>query len=310
MPYQELEETISRIRDWQNWLDVERGYSSGTIKQYIWDLRLFVRWVKRPPETVNAMHIRGFLGYLKNERKYKSCSLARKLSSLRGFYKFLRRCTAIETNPCDEIDSPKREDRMPIYLTSEEVKKIFEILEKDLERLVSLRDYAIFKLLYHTGMRISELVNLTATDIWETGLAQERTEDGATKEGFCVRIIGKGNKERIVPLSKVAKNALDLWITHRPETPGHSILFINLKTKRKVTPRAIEKKIKTLAKRAKIEKTVTPHKLRHTFATELLNKGVNLVDIQALLGHASLATTQIYTHTDVGKLSKAVELLE
>lgn len=292
------EESLSQIQDYLSWLDVERGYSPATIKQYYYDLKLFSRWVKRPLETAGIMHIRGFLAYLKNERGYKPASLARKLSSLRGFYRFLRRAGRIDTNPCEEMDSPKREERVPIYLTQEEVKRIFELLEKDLEALANLRDYAMVKILYHSGIRVSELVNLSFKDLWEA------------KEGFCLRIIGKGNKERIIPLSKAAKNALDLWITRRPQTPGHKMLFINLRTKRKITARAIEKKLKTLAKRAEIEKPVTPHKLRHTFATELLSKGVNLVDIQALLGHCSLATTQIYTHTDVGKLSKAVELLE
>lgn len=306
----EKEESFSQVQDYCSWLDVEKGYSSGTTRQYYCDLRLFLSWINRPLVTVWTEHIRGFMSYLKNERKYKPASLARKLSCLRGFYKFLRRAGRIDTNPCAEMDSPKREERVPIYLTQEEVKRIFELLEKDFpdvqsgsrlgwEKKASLfRDYAVVKVLYHTGMRVSELVNLSFNDFWET------------KEGFCVRVIGKGNKERIIPLSKAAKSALDLWITHRPQTPGHKLLFINLKTKRKITTRAIEKKIKSLARQAKIEKPVTPHKLRHTFATELLNKGVNLVNIQALLGHSSLATTQIYMHTDVGKLTQAVELLE
>ncbi len=289
---------IDLITDYRNYIYVEKGLSKDTIKQYTLDLRLFEKWVRKQLQYAAKQDVREFLYHLKDERNYRHTSLARKISSLRGFYKYLCRQRVTSFNPTEEIDNPKLPKRVPVYVTKEEAARLFEASQAKIDTDFGKRDDAVVKLLYYTGARVSEAVNLSLRDV---------QEDAGR---FSIRIIGKGDKERIVPLNRPARKALGIWIKTRPATSGHEKVFINLKTKRRLSTRCVEKKLKSLCKRAKIEKPITPHKLRHSFATELLNRGANLIDIQALLGHSSLATTQVYTHTDVTRLNKAVELLE
>lgn len=288
---------VSKVKDYKNYLDIEKGYSSWTVRQYGYDLAGFNRWLGKDIESVSAEDVRAYLGYLKNERNYKNSSLCRKLSGLKGYYKFIKRAGVIINNPLDDIQRPKIPKRVPVYLTREEVERLFNYISSKVDTLAGKRDYAIFRTLYHTGMRVSELVNMDISDIVH--------DDGK----YSARVIGKGDKERIIPLHKKVVDAIKEWEGVRPKTLKTDAVIINLKTLKRITTRSIEKKLRIVVKRAGIDKPITPHKLRHTFATELLNRGANLKDIQDLLGHSSLATTQIYTHTDIGRLNKAVELL-
>lgn len=292
-----LQDANRNVADYRNYLDIEKGYSRWTVRQYGYDLVNFSGWMERPLEEVFSDDIRGYLGYLKNERQYKNTSLCRKLSALKGFYKFLKRAGGIEKNPTEDIQRPKIPKRVPVYLTKEEVERLFDYLSSKTDSMAGKRDYAIIKVLYHTGVRVSELVNIDFPDIAKS--------DGR----YSVRVIGKGDKERMIPLHQNALEVIMMWKGTRPKTLKTEAVFINLKTLKRLTTRSVEKKIKIWIKKAGIDKPITPHKLRHTFATELLNRGANLKDIQDLLGHASLATTQVYTHTDVARLNKAVELL-
>lgn len=285
------------IENFRNFLDVEKGYSRWTVRQYGYDLISFNKWLGIKLEDVNTENIRAYLGYLKNDKNYKNTSLCRKLSCLKGFYRFLKKNGVLENNPAEDIQRPKIPKRIPVYLTREEVDLLFNYLSSKLDTVSRKRDYAIARVLYYTGVRVSELVNMDFSDI-------------AYNDGRCsVRVIGKGNKERMIPLNQKALESVNSWREDRPKTLKTEAIFINLKTLKRITTRSVEKKIKTWVSRAGIEKCITPHKLRHTFATELLNRGASLKDIQDLLGHSSLATTQVYTHTDVGRLNKAVELL-
>lgn len=288
---------LTRIKDFQNYLDIEKGYSRWTVLQYGYDMVNFNRWAGEKIEDIKTEDIRGYMGYLKNERNYKNSSIARKLSAIKGFYKFLKRTGAIDKNPAEDIQRPKLSKRVPVYLNSGEMEEVFKYLSSKTDTPAGKRDNAMVRVLYHTGVRVSELVNIDFSDI---------THNNGR---YSIRVIGKGDKERIIPLHNKAQEAVNDWGGARPKTLKTSAVFINIKTFRRLTTRSVEKKIKSVMKKAGINKQVTPHKLRHTFATELLNRGANLKDIQDLLGHASLATTQIYTHTDVNRLNKAVELL-
>lgn len=285
------------IENFRIFLDVEKGYSRWTVRQYGYDLVSFNKWLGIKLEDVNTENVRAYLGYLKNDRNYKNTSLCRKLSCLKGFYRFLKKNGILENNPAEDIQRPKIPKRIPVYLTREEVDLLFNYLSSKLDTASGKRDYAIARVLYYTGVRVSELVNMDFSDITHN-------------DGRCsVRVIGKGNKERMIPLNQKALESVNSWRGDRPKTLKTEAIFINLKTLKRITTRSVEKKIKTWVSRAGIEKSITPHKLRHTFATELLNRGASLKDIQDLLGHSSLATTQVYTHTDAGRLNKAVELL-
>lgn len=288
---------MDRIKDYINYLDVEKGCSGWTVRQYRYDLLNFNKWVRKGLEEILPEDIRGYMAYLKNERDYKNSSIARKLSCIKGFYKFLKRMGILEKNPSEDIQRPKIPKRVPVYLTTEEMEDIFNYLSSKRESVSGKRDYAIVKVLYHTGIRVSELANLDFSDI------------SNSNGRFFIKVIGKGDKERLIPLHQNALEAIGYWEETRPKTLKTEAVFINLKTLKRLSTRGIEKKLRSIVKQSGIEKPITPHKLRHTFATELLNRGANLKDIQDLLGHESLATTQIYTHTDVNRLNKAVELL-
>ena len=244
-----------------------RGYSQGTIKQYLNDVRLFVKITNSMPWEANSKTILFFLLDLKRKRSYKSSTLYRKICSLKTFYEFLKRIGLTNENPIDNIERPKLRKRLPQFLTEEEVEKLIMVAD-------NFRNKLIVRLLYTTGLRVSELVNLNWEDI-----------DFKNKE-IIVRS-GKGGKERIV---LVDETTLKMLLKYREMTGKNKGSIFDLSV------RTVQHIIKELRERAKLTKKVTPHVLRHTFATHLLEAGADIRAIQELLGHSSLSTTQIYTH--------------
>jgi site-specific recombinase XerD len=284
------------LKEFLNYLDFEKNYSKLTIKEYAYDLLLFQKFVKIDLLFAGSSEIRSFLAHLKRDKNDTANTLRRKLAVLRSFYKFCIKQKKIAVNPVEEIESPKLPQRKVIYLTDQEKFVLFQVAKNKTYKIEGKRNYAIVILLYCTGLRVSELVNLTFSSIVPDGLE------------YVVKVIGKGDKERHIPLNNEAKNVLDVWLKNRPAGESNAIFVANGK-KKKMTTRNVQYIIQNLAKEAGIQKNITPHKLRHTFGTNLLLKGANLVNIQALLGHVNLNTTQIYLHTNKESLAQDIKKL-
>ena len=288
------------IERFMTWLTDEKGYSRHTISNYRRDLLEFAEGAGRgiTVDSLDAPTIRNYIYSL--NVKNKSSSVARKLSALRTFCKFLEQEKIISHNPMGSIPMPKQEQHIPVFLSVDEV---FALLEAPGPQEKSgSRDRAILELLYSTGMRVSELVacNLASLDF-----ASE-----------MVRVKGKGNRERMVPMGTPAIKTLRAYIGAREELlrnrlqQGKKIdkeaVFLNSRGTR-LSVRSVERLIAEYGRKAGIDKPVTPHVLRHSFATHLLEMGADMRSVQELLGHASLSTTQKYTHLDMVHLMKVYD---
>jgi integrase/recombinase XerD len=259
----------------------ERGLSEHTLSAYSNDLKQFIEYLDDVPiadfAETNRMTITAFVKHMR-DRNLASSSIARKLAALKTFFHYLVREQIVERDPTLELERPKLPRGLPLVLTESEVVRLVEG-QRD------LRDRAILELLYAGGLRVSELTMLNVTDI---GF-----------EGGYLRCLGKGAKERVVPLSQTALRALESYLTHlRPKIrarPMERALFLNY-AGRRLTRQAIWKVVKEAAKTAGINKEITPHTLRHSFATHLLENGADLRAVQEMLGHADISTTQLYTH--------------
>lgn len=218
---------------------------------------------------------------------------ARLIAGIHSFYRFLLYHNYIEQDPSELLETPKKEHRLPDVLTLDEIDSM--IAQLDMSKPESHRNRAIIEMLYGSGLRVSELVNLKISDIYR-------------QEGF-MRITGKGNKQRLVPISPVADEWLSYWFQDRNQLdikPEFSdIVFLN-RYGRQLTRAMIFTIIKTLARQANIHKTISPHTLRHSFATHLLQNGADLRVIQQLLGHEDITTTEIYTHIEIQDLREAI----
>lgn len=282
------------IRAFMTFLDVERGASRETIRGYHSDLRQFLSFVNetRPagaaplsPSDVDPMTIRGYLAWL-DRKKEKKSSLARKLAALRSLYRFLAREGQASVNPAAEVRTPKQPQYLPRVLSKDDANALMEFPEGD--GLLALRDRAILETLYSTGARVSELVGMNLDDL--------NLSDG------LVRLRGKGRKERIVPIGEVAVEALKEYhetlrpsaISHQPSADTRVPAFRNNRGSR-LTARSVERIVGKYSSRLAVGH-ISPHALRHSFATHLLDEGADLRAIQEMLGHASLGTTQKYTH--------------
>jgi integrase/recombinase XerC len=282
------------------WLRDEKGYSPHTVSNYRRDLDEFAA-MAGPEAVVSSLDtavVRNFVYSL--HIRNKSSSVARKLSALRTFFKFLEQEDTIRLNPMASIAMPKQEQHVPVFLSVDEV---FALLEMpDPETRWGARDSAMLELLYSTGMRVSELVGCNATSL-----------DFASE---MVRVRGKGNRERLVPMGREAVKALQAYGAAREEQLRHRLqlgknvdrepLFLNSRGTR-LSARSVERLIAEYGRRAGIDKPVTPHVLRHSFATHLLEMGADMRSVQELLGHASLSTTQKYTHLDMVHLMKVYD---
>ena len=297
------------IRTFLTYLDVERGASRETIRSYTSDLRQFVAFLKTvtdalpEPSGIDASLVRRFLVWLA-ERKDKKASQARKLATLRSLFKFLHRRGEVPSNPVANVRSPRLGQRLPRVLTKDEAERMLESPDAD-EGTVTARDQAILETLYSTGARVSELVGVNWSDL-------------SLDEGM-VRLKGKGKKERLVPIGRVAIEAIRDYLAAAPvravqdAAPASTLtvksaddpVFRNNRGGR-LSARSVERIVRRYADRLQVG-TVTPHTFRHSYATHLLDEGADLRVIQEMLGHASLATTQKYTHLATDRLMEVYD---
>jgi integrase/recombinase XerC len=268
---------------------IRRRFSDLTVKSYKTDLQEFSSFMRKNGKSnfseIDRKDIRSFMGELLSYG-YKKSSVSRKLSAIKSFCKFLERNKIIKGNPSVSVKTPKTEKCIPSFLSEEEVRTMldFSALNKELD----VRNKAILELLYATGIRASELVNLDLSMF--------------DREVKLLRVYGKGKKERIIPVAKAAFESLNRYIsTSRGYKEG--ALFLS-KSGKRLTQRDLQRIVKKAIVKVATLNQMSPHTMRHTFATHLLNRGANLRAVQELLGHESLSTTQIYTHVSVEKLKE------
>ncbi|MDI6792212.1 MAG: tyrosine recombinase XerC [bacterium] len=273
------------------YLEGERNLSPHTRKAYQKDLEAFDQFVKEAGEPeVDQSLIRRYLGHLRI-RNYSRRSIARKLASVRSYYRFLAERGLINTNPAYNLPAPKQESKLPAFLFQDEMKTLLSIPKED--NAFGLRDRAILEMLYTSGMRISELTGLNI--------------DSIDYLGEVVKVWGKGGKERLLPIGSYAMRALERYLDQRDKLVKDSsekALFLNRYGKR-LTDRWIRVMLNGYIRETSVNKRISPHTIRHSFATHLLDNGADLRAVQELLGHVSLSTTQIYTHVS-GERLKAV----
>lgn len=276
------------IEKFLTYLEIEKNYSRHTLVNYKIDLVEFANFVKETPvERIDYLTLRRYLAELRTKEP-KPRTLARKLSSLRSFFKFLQREGYVKNNPTALIMTPKLDKKLPQFLTEEEMGKFIEAPSK--KNWSGKRDRAILETLYSTGMRVSELVGLNTENV--------------DFIGNIVKVQGKGKKERLIPIGNKALLAIREYLKEREKQS--SALFLN-KNGTRLTTRSIcnitDKYIRLTGLRDK----VSPHALRHSFATHLLNRGADLRSVQELLGHVNLSTTQIYTHMTTEKIKSVYD---
>ncbi len=275
------------IEPFIDYLSIERGLSPNTLQAYRRDLCQFRDWLKKEFLQVDSALIGNYLATLR-EKGNKSRTLNRKLSVVRMFYKFLYTEGKIDHNPVEGVSSPRLGRKIPSFLSEKEVEALLEASSVD-EQYGS-RDRAILEVVYGAGLRISELVNLNLTDL--------------NLKGGWVKVLGKGSKERIVPLGREACRWVRIYLRKRRiETTDKLSLFCNRYGKR-LSRQACWKIIKKYSQKASITKKISPHTLRHSFATHLLSRDADLRFVQELLGHTNISTTQIYTHITQERLKK------
>lgn len=272
------------MREFIEYLKTVRNYSDNTIKNYEIDLdeyKFFLDHKGIINYDVDYKIIREYVEYL-NKLNYKTTTISRRISAIRSFYKFLYKKKRIKSNPMVLISNPKKEKLLPKFLYVNEVE---ELLNKIDDTIQGIRDHIVIELLYSTGIRVSELVNIKIKDI--------------DFNNRIIRILGKGKKERIVIYGHVCEDILNKYLNNSRNLIKDSnlseYLILNLNGK-KLTDRSVRNIINKYMNKTSIQKHVSPHTLRHTFATHLLDNGADLKAVQELLGHADLGTTQIYTH--------------
>lgn len=266
-------------------LEVERNLSAHTVAAYLSDLGQFVSFAREAgwrPAGVAPSHIRKYMAGLM-ERGIGRRSVARKMSALRTLYRYLARTGEVEASPAGAVKSPRIERRLPSFLYVDEMFQLLSLPDEG--SFLGMRDRALLEFLYATGVRVSECVSLDADDL-STALP-------------VIRVIGKGDRERIVIYGEGARAALCRYLADaRPALagPGERALFVN-RLGTRLTDRSVRRMVSTYVDRLAMAKHVSPHTFRHTFATHLLEGGADLRVVQELLGHSSLSSTQIYTHT-------------
>ena len=281
------------------YIEVERNYSQNTVAGYrtdLLDFRNFLLKMNNPLPSISEIDhltIRSFLANLQDRQLARS-SVLRKLSSIRSFFSYLCRHGHLEVDPTSALSTPKARRKLPEFLEQSEVEAL--LAAPDTVTILGLRDRAIMELLYSTGMRVSELLALDITDV--------------ERQSALVKVRGKGKKERLLPIGGVAMLALDNYLACRHELGGGKstqAIFLSQRGNRIPDAKSIRRRMEKYAQIAGIQKKLTPHTLRHTFATHMLNAGADLRSVQELLGHASLSTTQIYTHVTADRLKRVYD---
>ncbi|HTY38903.1 MAG TPA: site-specific tyrosine recombinase/integron integrase [Bacteroidota bacterium] len=282
----------TNVRRFLEYLEAERNYSVNTIRSYDTDLHQFLSYLDshhvRSLDDVRKPLLRSYLGWLLEENLSKK-SIARKIACLRSFFRYAKRHKITSTNPTLTLVSPKLEKRLPTYLDEGAMKRLFESI--DTSTADGRRNAAILELFYSTGMRLSELINLNVDDV---DISQA-----------VVKVTGKGSKQRILPVGRRAVNAIEQYLPDRTRLPGGTepALFLTPKGDR-FYPQAIIRMVKGLIGEVSEIQKRSPHVIRHSFATHLLNRGADLRAVKELLGHESLSTTQVYTHVSTDQLKK------
>ena len=273
---------------------LEKHLSDNTIESYMRDLAQFAHYILRmydvPPKKVEPEMVRNYMSRLYEQGREKS-SQARALSSIKSFFNYLLLEEIIESSPAELIEAPKASRPLPDTLSVEEIDRLIGSIDNSTVK--GLRDQAILEVLYSCGLRVSELCELRMGDLF-------------FGEGY-IRVIGKGDKQRLVPVSGMARDRIQLYMERRKEERRkEEILFLNNRGK-KLTRVMIFTIIKQAAQRAGINKKISPHTFRHSFATHLLEGGANIRQVQELLGHENILTTEIYTHLDNTHLRQTLE---
>jgi integrase/recombinase XerC len=270
-------------------LDRERNASAHTIRAYGDDIRQFIGHLRREvgheprPREVDTLLIRGFLAELHRSGLRKTTT-ARKLASLRTFFRFLCREGVLDGNPARVLLSPRLEKRVPVHLQEGQLEALLDVPG---HTLAALRARAILELLYGTGIRCAELVGLDLDDV--------------DLDERVVRVLGKGRKERVVPFGRPARAAVEAYLAERDKLGRSAAFLVNARGAR-LTDRSVRMTVARRVRQVALDRRISPHKLRHSFATHLLARGADLRSIQELLGHSSLSTTQRYTHVDLGRI--------
>ncbi len=287
----------NHIEQFKKFLTAEKNVSENTLAGYMNDLGQFQRYLRerRPDlslEGIDVAAIRGFLSFC-HLKKYRGSTIERKLASIRSFFRFLCREDVLKKNPARTISGIKKEKNIPVVVPIDDVFKMLDSPTKD--EFISLRNKAILELFYASGLRISELVSLDLND--------------CDKNTRLIRVKGKGGKERIVPFGKKALAALEAYLSKTNTLkPGkdEKALFLNRNGKR-ISVRWVRSVVEANLRRTNPALKASPHSLRHSFATHLLDSGTDLRAIQELLGHESLSTTQKYTHVSVARLMEVYD---
>ena len=312
------------IQEFHDYLVYEKHFSEHTVKCYSADLRQYAQYLTQQSDRqhptsdyhhpehahpdaqagtatavatdlktlilkVDVNTVRGFLAYL-NEQQYSKATSARKLATLRSFYKFLVRRGHLASSPVTAIRTPKQEKRLPLFLTAEQINTLLTC--PDTNNMLGARDRAIMETLYSSGLRVSELVALNLSDV--------------DFLGEVIHVKGKGKKERLAPIGSSALQAIQHYLTHRDVDPRKenfdpNSMFINKHGKR-LSTRSVRRKLDKYLLQAGLDPRISPHTLRHSFATHMLNNGADLRVVQELLGHQSLSTTQVYTHLTTNRM--------
>mgnify|MGYP004567982113 FL=1 len=277
------------LENYRNYLKYERAYSDNTVGAYMNDLNKYEEFLKKDILESDTEDLEKYLKYIKN---LESTTVAHKITSIKSYFNYNIKRRIVSVNPADKVSRPKLTKHLPEYLTEEEVGKLLDV---EVKSPYDYRNKTILELLYSSGIRISELVNIKTPNY--------------DSEECLIRIMGKGSKERIVPLGDYAVNIMnDYMNNYRPliNKKHTDYVFINNRGD-KISRQFIFKVIKKEALKKGIKKDISPHTLRHTFATHLLKNGADLRIIQELLGHENISTTQIYTHVTNNKLKSDYE---
>lgn len=273
----------------ESYLSAEKRYSNHTIVAYLKDIEQFFEFsgINQQEELseINSKLIRGWLVSLINNQ-YTNKSANRKLSSLRTYFNFLKRNQKISRNPLTGIAGPKSEKRLPQFANEKDLNDSVPV-NKSTSTFNEIRDALMIELFYQTGMRLSELIHLQETDVQSSKL----------------KVLGKRNKERILPISKQLFELIQLYLVSKKESGFGSKWLINTNSGNKLYPKFVYRKINNYLGRATDLEKCSPHVLRHTFATHMLNNGAGLETIKELLGHASLSATQVYTHNSFAQIT-------
>ncbi len=284
-------------RRYRTYIILEKRLSQSSVEAYMRDVANFAHYILRmkdlPPRKVEEPMIEQYMAWL-YDRGCKKSTQARILSSLKSFYGYMQLIDMVESSPVEYIASPRISRHLPDILSEEEIDRIISSI--DISTPKGLRDRAIIELLYSCGLRVSEATTLRMSDLF-------------FGEGY-VRVIGKGDKQRIVPISPIARERIHLYLEVRDDKGGNiDTLFLNNRGKQ-LTRVMVFTLLKQAAQIAGVQKSVSPHTLRHSFATHLLEGGASIRQVQEMLGHESITTTEIYTHLSTERLRDTIDLLD